>query len=189
MKERILIVDNHPAVRMAAKLTLAENDFNVVAEVGDGALALRLIRSLDPTVIVMDINIPTVDGLTMINEIHTKKLPIKIVVYTGAPSYNLAYYCRQMGVQGVLSKQCELSELINAINAVLDGDEYFPEFWPSQPREYVDGKDVMSPRTREVNDAVGGKRWQSDSGRVRHCNSSRQNTSFHKKYTHLLYIH
>lgn len=146
MKERVLIVDNHPAVRMAIKLMLVDSDFDVVAEVGDGAVALRLIRSLLPTVIIMDINIPTVDGLTLISELHAKKLPLKVVVYTGDPSYNLACYCQQMGVQSVLSKQCELLELISAVKAVVDGEEYFPEFWRAVPRDTFKDNEVMSPR-------------------------------------------
>src|SRR5471032_943834 len=150
MNDRVLIVDDHPAIRMAIKFFLASSGFDVVAEVGDGAVALRLINALRPSVIILDINIPIVDGLTIISEIAARKLPIKVIVFTGAPSYHLANYCRQMGVRSLLSKQRELSELIAAVNATLDNDEYFPGFWDGLPEESVRNHGSIISSSRNV---------------------------------------
>lgn len=126
MNNRIVIVDDHPAVRMAIQLLLASEGFDVVAETGDGADALKLVEMLGPLTMVLDIGIPTVDGLTVISKVVVQHLPVKIVVLTGLSSSHLAERCRQIGAHGFVSKQEQLSELVRAVRAVRANEEYFP---------------------------------------------------------------
>ncbi|WP_445177504.1 response regulator [Pseudomonas sp. McL0111] len=126
MNNRILIVDDHPAVRMAVQLLLASEGFYVVAETDNGVDALELIETLRPSILILDIGILMVDGLTVISRIVEKKFPVKVIVLTGLPSSHLAERCRQIGAQGFVSKQNELSELVHAIRAVRANQQYFP---------------------------------------------------------------
>lgn len=135
MNNRILIVDDHPAVRMTIRLLLASEGFDIVAETDNGADALELVEALRPSTMILDVGIPTVDGLTVISKVVAKHLPVKIVVLTGLSPSHLAARCRQMGAQGFVSKQDELSELVHAVRAIRANEEYFPclSCLPSHP--------------------------------------------------------
>ncbi|MFJ2713265.1 response regulator [Pseudomonas sp. NPDC087346] len=127
MNNRILIVDDHPVVTLAIRLLLASEGFDVVAEVDNGADALEKVEALCPSIIILDIGIPVIDGLTVINRIVAKQLPVKIIVLTGLPPAHLVKRCRQLGAHGFVSKQNELAEVVYAVRAVRAHQEYFPD--------------------------------------------------------------
>ncbi|MFL1501606.1 response regulator [Pseudomonas sp. S191] len=127
MNNRIIIVDDHPAICLAVRLLLASEGYDVVAEVNNGADALRLVEELNPAIMVLDIGIPVVDGFTVIRRVVAKDLPVKIVVLTGLPSGHLVTRCRQLGAPGFVNKQNELGELVHAIRAVRSQHKYFPD--------------------------------------------------------------
>jgi two-component system response regulator EvgA len=137
MNNRVLIVDDHPAVRMTIKLLLASEGFDVVAETDNGADALALVETLCPSTLILDIGIPAVDGLTVISNVVAKHLAVKIIVLTGLPPSHLAERCRQMGAHGFVSKQNELAELVHAVRAVRADEAYFPDL-PCLPQR-LDG--------------------------------------------------
>lgn len=126
MNNRILIVDDHPAVRMTIRLLLASEGFDIIAETGNGADALYLVEQFRPSTVILDIGVPAVDGLTVLSQVVAKPLPVKIIVLTGQSPSHLAARCRQMGAHGFVSKQDELSELVHAVRAVRTNEEYFP---------------------------------------------------------------
>ncbi|MBC3438204.1 response regulator transcription factor [Pseudomonas sp. BW16M2] len=120
-----MIVDDHPAVRLAIRLLLANEGFDVVAETGDGAEALFLAERLRPALMVLDLGLDTVDGVAVIDEVIGQGLPMKIVVFTGLASLRLEECCRQHGAHGFVSKHSEMAELVYAIKAVR-ADDYLP---------------------------------------------------------------
>lgn len=126
MNNRILVVDDHPAVRLAVNVWLASEGFEVVADTGDGADALALAEALCPLTMVLDIGIPTLDGLAVISKIVAKRLPVKIIVLTGQSSEHLQAQCSQLGAHGFVSKRSEAGELVQAIRAVQANEQYFP---------------------------------------------------------------
>jgi len=136
MNNRILVVDDHPALRMAVQLVLASEGFDVVAGTDSGLQALELIETLNPSIVILDINIYAVDGLTVISRVVAKRLPVKIIVLTGLPGDHLAERCRQLGAEGFVSKQNELHELVDAVKAIRANVQYFPSLsrMPRLPR-------------------------------------------------------
>src|SRR5476649_281305 len=142
MNNRILIVDDHPAISMAIKLLLASEGFDVIAETDNGADALKLVEEFCPSTMILDIGIPAVDGLTVIKSIVARQLPVKIIVLTGLPPNHLAERCKKMGAHGFISKHDDLCELVNAVRAVRKDEEYFSKLTtPSQqiPRDSDEG--------------------------------------------------
>src|SRR5471032_258842 len=127
MNNRIVIADDHPAISMTVRLLLASEGFDVVAEVDNGADALAMVETLDPSILILDIGIPVIDGLTVIRKIVASQLPVKIVVLTGLPPGHVWRRCKELGAHGFVSKQSDLSELVNAIRAVRAHGEYFPD--------------------------------------------------------------
>lgn len=127
MNNKILIAEDYPAVSFTIRLLLASEGYDVVAEVKNGADALELVESLRPSIMILDIGLPVIDGLTVIRKVFAKKLPVKIIVFTGLPSSHLMTRCRRLGVHGFVSKQRELGELVYAVRAVRAHREYFPD--------------------------------------------------------------
>lgn len=127
MNNRILIVDDHPVIRMAIQLTLASEGYDVIGETDNGADALALIERICPSTVILDIGIPVIDGLTVIRKIMEKRLLVKIIVLTGQPSRHLAWRCRKMGAHAFLSKQSQHSELSHAVRAVQSNKRYYPD--------------------------------------------------------------
>ncbi|WP_249269599.1 response regulator transcription factor [Shewanella sp. SACH] len=74
MKRKILLVDDHPVVVLALKIILEQSGFEVIAETNNGVDALKLIKELSPDAVILDIGIPQLDGLEVI-ERSRKLLP------------------------------------------------------------------------------------------------------------------
>ncbi|WP_198781457.1 response regulator transcription factor [Shewanella putrefaciens] len=126
MKSKILIVDDHPVVVLALKIILEQNGFEVVAETNNGVDALKLIKTLSPDAVILDIGIPQLDGLEVIE--RSRKLPQKspILVLTAQPSEHFVSRCIQAGASGFVSKQKDMTEVTGALRAILSGHSYFP---------------------------------------------------------------
>lgn len=126
MKRKILIVDDHPVVVLALKIILEQSGFEVIAETNNGVDALKLIKALSPDAVILDIGIPQLDGLEVI-ERSNKLLKIPpILVLTAQPSDHFVSRCIQAGASGFVSKQKDMNEVTGALRAVLTGHSYFP---------------------------------------------------------------
>ncbi|GLH41381.1 DNA-binding response regulator [Pseudomonas atacamensis] len=136
MNNQILIVDDHPAVRMTVRHLLESEGCSIIGETDNGSDALLLIRELRPDTLVLDIGLPHVDGLTIIDHLATQRSPIKIIVLTAQESNHIAIRCMQAGAHGFVNKHQDLCELIHAIRAVNDGLGYFAQ--QVLPRTYID---------------------------------------------------
>lgn len=136
MNNQILIVDDHPAVRMAVRHLVESEGCTVVGEADDGLDAMRLADELRPDTLVLDIGLPHVDGLTIIDRLTALRLPVKIIVLTAKESNHIALRCMQAGAHGFVNKHQDLCELINAIHAVNNGRGYFAQ--RVQPWAYIE---------------------------------------------------
>jgi two-component system response regulator EvgA len=127
MNNQVLIVDDHPAIRMSVRFLLEQEGYQIIGEVDNGVDALQLLHELQPGTLVLDIGLPKIDGLTIINRITAQRLPVKIIVLTAQESDHIAIRCMQAGAHGFVNKQDDLCELISAIQAVKGGFSYFPD--------------------------------------------------------------
>ena len=123
----VLIVDDHPMIRFAAKLLLERQGMTVVAETDNGIDALSLARSSRPDIVVLDIGIPKLNGLEVIERLRIQDIKIKIVVLTSLNPAVYANRCMLAGAAGFVCKSNNLDELVSAIRAVLSGFRYFPD--------------------------------------------------------------
>ncbi|ACK44711.1 response regulator transcription factor [Shewanella baltica] len=126
MKKKILIVDDHPVVVLALKIILEQSGFEVIAETNNGVDALKLIKNLSPDAVILDIGIPQLDGLEVIE--RSRKLPNSpsILVLTAQPSEHFVSRCIQAGASGFVSKLKDMTEVTGALKAILTGHSYFP---------------------------------------------------------------
>lgn len=126
MKRKILIVDDHPVVVLALKIILEQHGFQVIADTNNGVDALRLIKDSSPDAVILDIGIPQLDGLEVIERSRKLPNPPPILVLTAQPSDHFVVRCIQAGASGFVSKQKDMNEVTGALRAILSGHSYFP---------------------------------------------------------------
>ena len=123
---KVLIVDDHPVIRLAVRMLMERHGYDVVAETDNGVAALQLTRQHLPDIVVLDIGIPKLDGLEVITRMTAFSPGSKVLVLTSQAPVNFSMRCMQAGAAGYVCKQQELTELLSAIKAVLSGYSYFP---------------------------------------------------------------
>ncbi|MDS1138894.1 response regulator transcription factor [Pusillimonas sp. SM2304] len=126
MAQRIVIVDDHPLVRLAVRVVLEREGYEVVAECQTGADCLQAVRNLKPDLVILDLGIPKLDGFSVISRLRSAKLAVSILVLTSSDARNYGMRCLQAGASGFLCKDEKLDELADAVKAVLAGYTYFP---------------------------------------------------------------
>ncbi|OLF53816.1 response regulator transcription factor [Pseudomonas chlororaphis] len=122
----IVIVDDHPLMRMAVRHMLEGEGHVVMAEVDNGIDALEVIRRLLPDLIVLDLSLPKMDGLAVIAHLKAVGINSKVLILTSGDASNFAMRSLQAGAAGFVSKDESLDDLVIAVKAVLLGSSYFP---------------------------------------------------------------
>jgi DNA-binding NarL/FixJ family response regulator len=119
---RILLVDDHPIVRdgLAAVLS-TQPDLIVVGEAGNGAAAIELAASLHPDVILLDLEMPQMDGVAALRKIRAANNAVRAIVFTAFDTDERILAAVQAGAQGYLLKGAPREELFNAIRVVHSG--------------------------------------------------------------------
>jgi len=122
----VIIIDDHPIVRMAIRVLLENEGHIVVADTGDGKLAIELIEKHYPDVLIVDIDLENIDGLTIIEQLRAQSYPGIIIVLSGKNADFYSPRSARAGANGFISKKKHLSELIQAIQLSKRGYGYFP---------------------------------------------------------------
>lgn len=120
---RVLIADDHLIVREGLQLILETADeFELVGEAADGAQAVQLANKLKPDVILMDLQMPHVDGLTAIAQIRTQQPDIAIVILTTYNEDDRMIRGLRAGARGYLLKDTDRETLLNTVRAAARGE-------------------------------------------------------------------
>jgi NarL family two-component system response regulator LiaR len=121
-KIRVMVIDDHSLVREGTKQLLEQNGFEVVGEAATGTMALAMLDSIAPDVVLVDINLPEMDGLELTKAIKCR-FPTKPAVAILTAYDDSAYVSEalDLGVKGYLLKTSSAKELCHAIRAVNDG--------------------------------------------------------------------
>ena len=122
----VFIIDDHPVIRLAIRMLLENENYEIVGETDNGVDAMQMVRECMPDLIILDISIPKLDGLEVLARFNAMNLPSKILVLTAQAPSLFAIRCMQSGAAGYVCKQEDLSELVSSVKAVLSGYNYFP---------------------------------------------------------------
>lgn len=118
----ILIVDDHPVVREGLVAILGtQADFVVVGEAGDGRDALQKAHDLHPDVILLDLEMPGMDGVETLRQLRTQNAQARVIVFTAFDSDERIVTAVQAGAQGYLLKGAPRQELFHAVRVVHSG--------------------------------------------------------------------
>jgi DNA-binding NarL/FixJ family response regulator len=143
----VLIADDQSMVRSGLRLILeAESDIVVTAEAGDGAEAVRVARREKPDVVLMDVRMPTMDGLEATRQITEADPEIKIIVLTTFDVDDYVYGALRAGASGFLLKDAGGDQLVEAIRVVASGEALIA---PSVTKRLI-GEFAKRPETTEV---------------------------------------
>jgi DNA-binding NarL/FixJ family response regulator len=123
MTVRVLLVDDQALVRVGFRAVLEqEPDLEVVGEAGDGAQAIAMVRAVRPDVTLMDVRMPTMDGIEATRRIVEAAPDAKILVLTTFDLDEYVFAALRVGASGFLLKDAMPAELVAAIRAVAVGD-------------------------------------------------------------------
>jgi two-component system response regulator DegU len=121
----IVIADDHPIVRNGlVQLLNGESNLTVVAEAEDGEKALECIRTLLPTIAILDVDMPHKDGFAVARTLVDERLPVEVIFLTMHKNEALLNSALDLGVKGYVLKDSAMADIINAIKAVIAGEEF-----------------------------------------------------------------
>ncbi|MBD1553247.1 response regulator transcription factor [Pseudomonas typographi] len=122
----IYIIDDHPVVRLAVRMLLETEGYEVLGESDNGVDAMQRVRESRPDLVILDIGIPRLDGLELLSRYQNMGSNVRILVLTAQSPALFAIRCMQSGACGFVRKEEDLGELLSAVRAVLCGYNYFP---------------------------------------------------------------
>ncbi|EJL85164.1 response regulator [Pantoea sp. GM01] len=122
----VMIVDDHPVARIAIRMLLQEEGHSVIGECADGLDALNMARQLNPDIMIIDIDIPSLSGIEVITRLRKGDFAGGILVMSGKDDEHYIKHCASAGADGFVSKRNDLSEVNNAIRALEGGYGFFP---------------------------------------------------------------
>ncbi len=158
---RVILADDHNLVRQGIRLILENaDDIEILGEAENGEEAVNLTHKLQPDVLIMDINMPRLNGIQAAEQINRDKLATQIVILSMHSDETLVRQALGVGVKGYILKRSATEELLLAVRAAYRGDTFLcstianivvTDFLTGQPTsEATDGFDRLSPREREV---------------------------------------
>ena len=151
MTVRVLLVDDQALVRAGFRMILgAEDDLSVVGEAEDGDDAVRLARSLRPDVVLMDIQMPRLDGVEATRRIVAEPgTDTRVVILTTFERDEYIFEALRVGASGFLLKNAPPEELLHAVRMVADGNALLS---PSVTRRVIEQYATTTPVSKDVTD-------------------------------------
>ena len=154
----VMLVDDHKMVREGMKQLLEfDNEIKVIAEASGGAECLEILQEKIPDVLLLDINMPEMNGIEVVKKIRKNNIPVKILMLTVHKEVEYLLHLMDLGIEGYILKDSDSTELIKAIEAVVKGETYIQaELMPALNSKLVkrdtdkDKLDMLTDREIEV---------------------------------------
>ena len=125
MSAKVVIVDDHSMVREGLKQLLELNgDVEVIGEACDGVECLMLLEKVLPQVLLLDINMPKMNGLEVLEKLKEENINVKVIILTVHNEIEFLLKAVEIGIDGYLLKESDSSELKKAISHVVRGETY-----------------------------------------------------------------
>ena len=125
MSAKVVIVDDHSMVREGLKQLLElDGDVEVIGEACDGVECLVLLEKVLPQVLLLDINMPNMNGLEVLERLKQNNVDVKVIILTVHNEIEFLLKAVEIGIDGYLLKESNSSELKKAIFHVIEGETY-----------------------------------------------------------------
>jgi DNA-binding NarL/FixJ family response regulator len=155
MKTRLILTDDHVVLRQGLRALLeAQPDLEVIGEAGDGEEALELVRTLRPDVVLVDLIMPGIDGITATQRIHRDFPDVGVLVLSSIEEEAAVVAAVRAGAMGYVRKNTSLEILLQAIRAAARGEVQFSAAAAARLVREVQGTqevpEQLTPREHEV---------------------------------------
>ncbi len=155
---RVLLVDDHRVVREGLRSLLErEDDFEIVGETDNGYTACTMARELTPDVILMDIELPEMDGLEATRRIKEKMPSVRVLALTMHRNEEHIYGMLKAGAEGYLLKYAAARELTSAVRSVYRGESTLSSTIANklikgvrEKTAYLHSEEILSKREKEI---------------------------------------
>ena len=125
MSIRVILADDHVMMREGIKKLLEfDGSITIVAEASDGEECLKKLKNYDPQVLLLDINMPKMNGIEVLEEIRRQKIDVRVLILTVHNEVEYLLKAVDIGVDGYILKESESTELKRAIELVVNGESY-----------------------------------------------------------------
>lgn len=122
---RVLIADDHKMVREGLRRILEfDGEIQVIDEADNGEECIKKIRSSKSDIVLLDINMPVMNGIEALQEIRKKKLKTKVIILTVHNEIEYLLRAVDIGIDGYVLKDSDAHELIRAVTSVYEGDKF-----------------------------------------------------------------
>jgi len=146
---KILVIEDHPLMQMAIQTVLsAETDLELTPPLFDRDTILRNLRQESPDLILFDLGLPNIDPIELVNEIRDVDPAVKILIYSGSTDHQLIARIIRERVNGYITKNSSISDLVEAIRSVVAGKPYFSGIASEALAEDI--QDISKDRTRQL---------------------------------------
>ncbi len=126
MPIQILVVDDHDVVREGVKAILQRRpDWVICGEASNGREAIALAETLKPDVVVLDVTMPVMNGLHVVEQLRHRMPDVRVVMLTMHDAQIVENAARKSGSHGLVLKLHASRDLVKAVEAILDGGEFF----------------------------------------------------------------
>ncbi len=153
-KIKVLIADDHDLVREGIiKLLELYDGFDIAGEAGDGLETVNKVRNNAPDLVLLDLNMPRMDGISTIKKIKDINPHVKVLILTIHDEEEYVYEVIKAGAEGYIQKDVTPEELKNSIERVINGEKVFPaaiEKKVEQKPRSKQGLEQLSSREQEV---------------------------------------
>lgn len=140
----ILIVDDHPAIRLTFKMQLSNLlGIHAILEADNGQAAIDIVRQSQPDLVILDIDLPKINGLDVIQRLMAISPGIRILVISGHDTSTFAPRAIQLGAKGFVSKSQDVSDIMRCVESVLAGYTILP------PELQMSGATFTQPQNDE----------------------------------------
>ena len=158
MPIRLLIADDHEVVQTGLRSIVAsEADIDLLAAASDGAEALRLIGEMAPDVVLLDVRMPTCDGLNCLGQLQSRESKPAVIMFSGYDNPTYVARAVALGAAGYLDKRASAAEIVAAIRQVAAGESLWSREGLrrmtgalSTPREQIELEAPLTKRESEV---------------------------------------
>ena len=122
---KVMLADDHVLMREGIRQLLEfDGSIEVIGEASDGEECLQKLEKVKPDVLLLDINMPKLNGIEVLEEIKRKKINVKVLILTVHNEVDYLIRAVDIGVDGYILKDSESAELKKAIMTVMDGESY-----------------------------------------------------------------
>ena len=125
MSIKVMLADDHVLMREGIRQLLEfDGTRSVIAEANNGVECMEQLLSVHPDILLLDINMPVMNGIEVLQEIKKKNISVKVLVLTVHNEVEYLLKAVDIGVDGYIMKDAESAELKNAINCIMQGETY-----------------------------------------------------------------